>query len=162
MSKWAICDMKVEGGNLDYIQGKTQIYIFKIIYNYLFLTSKESDTFTTFSWLLFEIFNVVPLHSERGGRYLSSSHLEDSFSCIFCMKLSTILSESSPVIINSFSIFIDTYGHGVLKSIQNICIIHIKTKNVQGVQKKRGISVLGTFQGVKWPQIKKWKKINPP
>ena len=29
-------------------------------------------------------------------------------------------------------------------------------------QKKRGISVLGAFQGVKWPQIKKWKKINPP
>ena len=33
---------------------------------------------------------------------------------------------------------------------------------VQGVPKKMGISVRGSFWGVKWPQIKKSKKTDPP
>ena len=33
---------------------------------------------------------------------------------------------------------------------------------VQGVPKKMGISVRGSFWGVKWPQIKKSKKADPP
>ena len=34
--------------------------------------------------------------------------------------------------------------------------------NLQGVPKKMGISVRGSFWGVKWPQIKKSKKTDPP
>ena len=33
---------------------------------------------------------------------------------------------------------------------------------VQGVPKKMGISVRGSLWGVKWPQIKKSKKTDPP
>ena len=37
-----------------------------------------------------------------------------------------------------------------------------KTQYLQGVPKKMGISVRGSFWGVKWPQIKKSKKTDPP
>ena len=39
----------------------------------------------------------------------------------------------------------------------------ILDQNYTGCPKKNGGLVFGAhFEGVKWPQIKKWKKINPP
>ena len=42
-------------------------------------------------------------------------------------------------------------------------LTQLKTaKYLQGVSKKTGISVQGSFKALKWPKIKKSKKTDPP
>ena len=50
--------------------------------------------------------------------------------------------------------------HDILSQVLSWCAYEKWFKHT-GCPKKSGISVLGAFQEVKWPQIKKWKKINP-